>query len=116
MFNQVDRVNARIMTDEHMIYRNVSKLLPHDVIRHKSEYVRGEAHTQGIESFWALLKRGLVGTYHQVDAGSFGETGRFRGFGVVTAFLTAFLKRHVELDRLVVLGWVFLRSHRASCL
>ena len=39
------------------------------MIRHKSEYVSGEVHTQGIESFWALLKRGLIGTHHQVDAG-----------------------------------------------
>jgi hypothetical protein len=44
-------------------------MLPHDVIRHESEYVRGEIHTQNIESFWAILKRGLIGTYHHVDAG-----------------------------------------------
>jgi transposase-like protein len=69
MFYGVDRANSRMMTDEHTIYRNVSNLLPHDVIRHKSEYVRGEVHTQGIESFWSILKRGLVGTYHHVDAG-----------------------------------------------
>lgn len=31
--------------------------------------MRGEIHTQGIESFWALLKRGIIGTFHHVDAG-----------------------------------------------
>lgn len=60
---------SRVMTDEHMYYYRLGDVLPHDVIRHKSEYVRGEVHTQGIESFWALLKRGLIGTYHQVDEG-----------------------------------------------
>ena len=58
------------MTDEHPVYRNLVKMgIPHDVIRHKSEYVRGEVHTQGIESFWSILKRGLIGTYHHVDEG-----------------------------------------------
>jgi len=69
MFHHIDRENSRLMTDEHIIYNRINQLLPHDVIRHKSEYVRGEVHTQGIESFWAILKRGLVGTYHHVDAG-----------------------------------------------
>ena len=69
VFHNVDRQNARLFTDEHGVYQKVNRLLPHDVIRHKSEYVRGEVHTQGIESFWALLKRGLIGTYHHVDAG-----------------------------------------------
>ena len=31
------------------------------------EYVHGQAHTNGIESFWAMLKRGYVGTYHQMS-------------------------------------------------
>jgi transposase-like protein len=61
--------SARVMTDEHPIYHHLNKMLPHGVIRHESEFVRGDVHTQGIESFWAVLKRGLVGTYHHVDAG-----------------------------------------------
>ena len=32
-----------------------------------SEYVNGQAHTNGIESFWALLKRGYHGTYHHMS-------------------------------------------------
>jgi hypothetical protein len=31
------------------------------------EYVRGEVHTQGIDNFWSLLKRGLTGTYIAVE-------------------------------------------------
>ena len=32
----------------------------------KHEYVRGKVHTNTIEGFWSLLKRGIVGTFHQV--------------------------------------------------
>jgi transposase-like protein len=69
MFHNIDRRTSRLITDEHALYMHIGKMLPHDVIRHNSEYVRGEIHTQGIESFWAVLKRGLIGTYHHVDAG-----------------------------------------------
>ena len=68
VFNGVDRSKTHLMTDAFPIYSNMEKMLPHDVIRHESEYVRGEVHTQNIESFWAVLKRGLIGTYHHVDA------------------------------------------------
>jgi hypothetical protein len=38
------------------------------VIRHGAgEYVRGHVHTNNIESFWSLLKRGVVGTFHKVS-------------------------------------------------
>lgn len=37
----------------------------HQVVKHSvGEYVRGQAHTNGVESFWALLKRGYYGTFH----------------------------------------------------
>jgi hypothetical protein len=39
----------------------------HQVINHSQEYVRGQVHTQGIENFWALLKRTLKGTYVAVE-------------------------------------------------
>jgi transposase-like protein len=39
----------------------------HDTVNHVNEYVRGEVHTQGIENFWSLLKRGLKGTYVSVE-------------------------------------------------
>jgi transposase-like protein len=68
IFENVAASDSRLMSDEHNYYRGISSLLPHDVIRHKSEYVRGEVHTQGIESFWSILKRGLTGTYFHVDA------------------------------------------------
>ena len=39
----------------------------HETVNHLQEYVRGEVHTNGIENFWALLKRGLKGTYVAVE-------------------------------------------------
>src|SRR6266487_681634 len=39
----------------------------HAVIDHAVEYVRGEVHTNGLETFWSLLKRGLSGTYISVE-------------------------------------------------
>ena len=40
----------------------------HWTVKHSAnEYVRGMAHTNGIESFWSVLKRGLHGTYHHVS-------------------------------------------------
>ena len=69
IWEQVATSESRLMSDEHNFYYGIKGVLPHDVIRHKSEYVRGDVHTQGMESFWPLLKRGLIGTYHHVDAG-----------------------------------------------
>src|SRR6201986_2389840 len=41
----------------------------HVLIKEKEEYVRGESHTNTLESFWPLLKRGIYGQYHKVSAG-----------------------------------------------
>jgi transposase-like protein len=44
-----------------------AKAYVHETVNHIEEYVRGEVHTQGIDNFWALLKRGLRGTYVAVE-------------------------------------------------
>lgn len=57
-----------VATDEHSGYRRLSQTYPHAVANHsKKEYVRGNIHTNNIEAFWSLLKRGVVGTFHQVS-------------------------------------------------
>ena len=58
-----------VATDDHSGYRYLRAAgYPHETVRHsRGEYVRGQVHTQSIESFWALLKRGLLGTFHHVS-------------------------------------------------
>ena len=57
-----------MITDEWTAYDNLgSKKYQHSKVNHgKGQYVTGIAHTNSIESFWALLKRGIVGQYHHV--------------------------------------------------
>jgi hypothetical protein len=57
-----------LVTDEWVGYRGLAAGYPHEIIRHTHEqYVVGAIHTQTIEGFWSLLKRGIVGTFHQVS-------------------------------------------------
>lgn len=57
-----------VSTDEHSGYRYLKWAMPHEVVKHGSgEYVRGEVHTNNMENFWGLLKRGIMGTYHNVS-------------------------------------------------
>ena len=64
---RVDTANARLMTDEYKGYLGMEKVLPHDVIKHDDWYVDGDIHTNTIEGFWALLKRGILGQFHHVS-------------------------------------------------
>ena len=53
---------AKVYTDEHPGYHDLPN---HETVKHSvKEFVHGQAHTNGIESLWAQLKRGYVGTYH----------------------------------------------------
>jgi transposase-like protein len=56
-----------MMTDAHVGYDNLKDYFPHEVINHMEAYVKGRIHTNGIENFWSLLKRGLNGTYIAVE-------------------------------------------------
>lgn len=58
-----------VATDEHSGYRKLKHIgFPHESVSHqRGEYVRGNVHTANLDSFWSLLKRGVVGTFHQVS-------------------------------------------------
>jgi transposase-like protein len=60
-----------VATDEHHGYHNLNAVLGkpvHDTVTHREkEYVRGNVHTNNLDSFWSLLKRGIIGTYHKVS-------------------------------------------------
>jgi len=63
-------LSARLMTDEHSGYIKVGQEFEggHEMIQHKNNiYVRGDVTTNTVEGFFALLKRGLHGTYHNVS-------------------------------------------------
>ena len=64
--NNVEK-GANLFSDEWLSYRGLDESYIHEVINHSIEYVKGNVHTNGIENFWALLKRTLKGTYVSVE-------------------------------------------------
>ena len=57
---------ATVYTDEAAAYEGLP--FKHETVKHSvSEYVRGMAHTNGAESFWSMLKRAHMGTYHKLS-------------------------------------------------
>lgn len=58
-----------ISTDEHRGYMGLHEHFPHGYVHHASgQYVHGAIHTNTIEGFWSIVKRGIVGTFHKVSA------------------------------------------------
>jgi transposase-like protein len=56
-----------VSTDEHSGYRHLDRTYRHRVVCHsRGEYRTGDCHTNGIEGFWALLKRQIIGIHHFV--------------------------------------------------
>lgn len=59
---------ATVYTDDHQAYKRLKETYRHETVKHSvGEYVKEKAHTNGIESFWATLKRGINGVYHHVS-------------------------------------------------
>ena len=57
---------AMVYTDEARAYYGMPRA--HEAVKHSvGEYVRGMAHTNGMESFWAMMKRGYTGIYHKMS-------------------------------------------------
>ena len=57
-----------VSTDDHKGYRYIDKHFPHGMVQHgQGEYVHGNVHTNTIEGFWSLVKRGIIGTFHKVS-------------------------------------------------
>jgi hypothetical protein len=68
LVEQVSR-KSTLMTDEGGQYFHVSKeFARHETINHSAgEYVRGDAHTNTIEGYFSIFKRGIIGTYHHIS-------------------------------------------------
>lgn len=57
--------SATIYTDEWLGYNALKRIYDHHYVKHnQGEYVKGSVHTNTIEGFWSLLKRGIIGIYH----------------------------------------------------
>ena len=77
---------ATVYTDEARAYEGMP--FDHEAVRHSvGEYVRDQAHTNGMESFWSMLKRGYVGTYHKLSPKH------------LDRYVTEFAGRHNTRDR-----------------
>ncbi len=55
-------------TDELPAYKKLASIPPHSAVKHSETYVMGDVHTNSVESFWSLLKRGIIGSYHRISA------------------------------------------------
>ena len=72
ILDEVDADDATLITDGHPSYRSMHRHMDHEVVDHEIEYVRRDnpnIHTQNIESYWSLFKRGLIGTFHHISEG-----------------------------------------------
>jgi IS1 family transposase len=57
-----------LCTDQWVGYKHLDKEYPHATVDHAhGQYVVGAVHTQTIEGFWSLIKRGMIGTFHKVS-------------------------------------------------
>lgn len=56
---------TKLYTDEYASYKSLQRVYDHSFVKHsRKQYVKGNVHTNTIESFWAILKRGIFGIYH----------------------------------------------------
>ena len=94
---------AKVYTDEHGGYVGLDN---HEAVKHSvGEYVNGQAHTNGIESFWSMLKRGYYGTYHKMSEKHLGRyvnefAGRHNQRPLDTAVQMEQMARGLEKKRL----------------
>jgi len=61
-----DAITA-VYTDTNRVYHDLGLSVPHESVNHTVTFAIGDLHTNNIESFWSLLKRGVIGSYHHVS-------------------------------------------------
>ena len=103
--NENVAISSQVYTDEASAYRGLEGF-DHESVSHSvGEYVRGQVSTNGIESFWSMLKRGYVGTYHKMSykhlhryVSEFVGRHNFRPWNTLTQMLM--VVNHMEDTRL----------------
>ncbi len=96
---------ATVYTDEAAAYKGLEGV-NHESVKHSvGEYVDGQAHTNGLESFWSLLKRGYHGTFHKMSAKHLGRyvnefSGRHNVRNMDTIDQMAYVAEHMVGKRL----------------
>jgi hypothetical protein len=60
-------IGSALYTDALPSYNGLADNYAHAVVDHAVEYVNGRIHTNGLENFWSLLKRGINGTYVSIE-------------------------------------------------
>jgi transposase-like protein len=71
---------STLLTDEFAVSTDIK----HEFVNHLESYVKGRIHTNGLENFWSLLKRGLKGTYVSVDPAHLRKRTLTNRFSVIT--------------------------------
>ena len=90
---------SQIMTDEWHSYNGLSEKFTHMVVSHaKGEYVKGDCHTNTMENFWSILKRGIIGQYHQVSRKH------------LNAYISEFVFRHNHRDNIDIFQLTILNA------
>jgi hypothetical protein len=75
-----------LSTDDHKGYRSLDPSIPHGLMHHgHGEYVCGAIHTNTIEGFWSIVKRGIVVTFHKVSRSICISTSTSLSFGITNA-------------------------------
>jgi len=70
LYNEVKQKiekGSEVFTDAFPAYNGLENFYLHKIIEHTETYVKGNVHTNGIENFWSLFKRGIIGVYHAVE-------------------------------------------------
>lgn len=70
IMDNVDADKTLLVSDRHPAYRDMSRSMSHETVNHEIEYVREdmpEIHTQNIENYWSIFKRGVHGTFHHIS-------------------------------------------------
>ena len=103
---------STLYTDDHGSYLGLNGEYHHESVNHSAgEYVRGQAHTNGVESFWALLKRGYYGTFHNftwkhihryiAEFATRWEMQKLEGDGRLDAMLESVVGRRLTYEELI---------------